>query len=295
MFSAIVIEDSIASNGVRLTSLQLEYPRFIHSELLTHRDFSRGSASSRAIPVAKLLEQVRNNPAMPVHWGKNQAGMQAKAELPPSLIVSAKNVWADAATAAAYYAELLSQGIGLHKQVANRLLEPFVWMKVIVTATEWANFFELRDHPDAQPEFYHLVHDHIRSAMNDSTPTFRPRERGHHSAWHLPYIAPEERTSIGDPRLLAKLSAARCARVSYMNHDNKRPGQDEDLALYERLVGQRPLHAGPIEHQAYPLPLATQRCKNFQGWRQHRDLVEIEAAGMKALKADALAKLETVK
>lgn len=284
--TAKVIEDSVAPNGKRLTTLQLMYPRFIHAEFMTHRVFSRNASSSRAIPVAKMIQQVRAAPAMPIHWGKNQPGMQAHEEHDAPVEglrdlygstygdLPIQQAWQVAAEHAAFIAKCMNDA-GYHKQVVNRILEPFLHISVIVTATEWDNFFELRDHPDAQPEIRELAIQ-MRAAMGASTPVLRPRDRQTIAAWHLPYVTQEERdTYRNSPELLAMVSAARCARVSYLTHDGRVPNFDEDLALYDRLVGSRPLHASPIEHQAYPLPLADQRSKNFVGWRQHREIVEV--------------------
>jgi thymidylate synthase ThyX len=283
MISAKVIEDSLAPNGVRLTTLELQYPRFIHSEVMTHRVFSRNAMSSRAVPVAKMIAQVRHNPAMPCHWGKNQPGMQA-AEEHNELVrvyfpdgsdaeVGVMAAWEVAAAHAANIAEAMSEA-GYHKQVVNRILEPFQWMHTIVTATEWDNFFELRLHPDAEPNFFALAHE-MMHAMFQSRPVERP-SRGHGlKAWHLPYVTAEERDSFYIDTLV-EISAARCARVSYLNHDGTSPSLDKDKELYHRLVGSKPLHASPIEHQAYPLPLASQWSRNFRGWRQNRELVEFQ-------------------
>lgn len=151
--SAKIVADSISPAGGRLVTMELCYPRFIHSEFLTHRMFSRNASSSRAIPVEKMLQQVQENPAMPVHWGKNQPGMQAREEIFPN---TGKDLWKIYAKQTAKNAEELNL-IGYHKQVVNRLLEPFQYIKVIVTATEWDNFFKLRLHEDAQPEMYELA------------------------------------------------------------------------------------------------------------------------------------------
>lgn len=270
-----VIEDSIAPHGVRLTTYQLRYWRAIHAEVMTHRVFSRNASSSRAIPVAKMLEQVRKDPAMPIHWGKNQPGMQAREECDEPTRTFVKEEWLLAAKTAASHAEKMSAA-GVHKQVVNRILEPFQYISVICTATEYDNFFELRCHPDAQPEIQELA-ELMRDARERSTPELRPRLRDLAVGWHLPYITYGERTQYAtSPRLLAKVSAARCARVSFLTHDGRDPNLQDDLDLYDRLVGSRPLHASPVEHQAYPNPLADQWCKNFRGWRQHRDIVEFE-------------------
>ncbi len=154
--SAKVIKDSISPDGVRITTLELEYPRIIHSELMTHRVFSRNSASSRAIPVSKVIELVESNPAMPVHWGKNQAGMQAKEELDDLNKEAVRQLWLEAAKQAVSIAKVMAD-IGGHKQVVNRILEPFQHMKVVVTSTEWANWDWLRDHPDADPTIHALA------------------------------------------------------------------------------------------------------------------------------------------
>lgn len=271
--SAKVIEDSIAQNGKRITTLQLEFQRFLLPEFNTHRIFSRNASSSRAIPVAKLIERVKKEPAMPIHWGRNQPGMQASEELDVEAKEKAKIMWQSAALSAASMAESMMQ-LGLHKQAANRVLEPYLWIQVVVTATEWANFFELRDHADAQPEIRELAAE-MRRQMLMSAPVWRPRDRMNAASWHLPYVSREERFLFADqPELLAKISAARCARVSYLLTDGTAPSIEKDLALFDRLVGSRPLHASPVEHQAYPLPLAAQTSKNLVGWRQFRETVE---------------------
>lgn len=271
--SVKVIEDSISEKNVRLTTLQLMYPRFIHSEFLTHRVFSRNASSSRAIPVAKMIEQARTNPAMPIHWGTNQSGMQAKSELLPEMLERAKTEWIRAAESAVEHAQTLME-LGLHKQVANRVLEPFQHIHVIVTATEWVNFFELRTHTDAQPEFQELALQ-MKAAMINSIPTLLKDNE-----WHLPYVTDIDQSDVRamnlDSKALLKLSAARCARVSYLTHDGKAPDIDKDLALYDRLITMKPAHASPIEHQATPNNSKEYAYLqgNFIGWVQFRKLVE---------------------
>ena len=253
-------------SGKRITTFQLCYPRFIHGEIMTHRVFSRNAMSSRAVPVAKMIAQVRSMPAKPVHWGANQAGMQATAEV---RTVCAEFLWMKAAKAAADIAEEMEK-LGLHKQVANRILEPFQWMRTIVTSTEWENFYELRDHPDAQPEFQHLA-KMMHAAHKASVPNFL-----NEGNWHLPYVSEAEvgMNSFEElPVDLRKVSAARCARVSYLTHDGQKPDVTKDLALFDRLAGGRPLHASPLEHQATPGDTDT---GNFFGWTQYRKLWEKE-------------------
>ena len=257
-----MIEDSIATNGKRLVTMQLRYQRFIHAEFMTHRVFSRNASSSRAIPVAKMIEQVRNDPAMPVHWGKNQPGMQANEQLENLDLLHAKDAWFEAANKASTIAEYMTT-IGLHKQVANRILEPFQFINVVVTATEWDNFFDLRTHKDAQPEFQVLAKE-MKRVMEESTPIVRQV-----GEWHLPYVQAEERKMY--PRdMQIQMSAARCARVSYLKHDNTKPNVEDDIALYHRLITSKPSHASPIEHQATPFSKADYASNNFWGWEQYR-------------------------
>lgn len=270
MIKAKVIADSISGAGKRITTLELEYPRFFHSEFLTHRVFSRNAMSSRAIPVAKMIKQVQDDPAMPIFWGKNQPGMQAKEELTGRDLDNAKMAWQTAAICAAAQASLMNN-FGLHKQIANRILEPFQNMRTLVTSTEWDNFFELRDHPDAQPEFQALARC-MREAMSSSYPCPRYADNALF-AWHLPYITVEERF-VGDISRLCKISVARCARVSYLTHGGDKPRDTEDLALYERLVGSVPRHASPTEHQALAHASAYHQSNNFRGWTQFRESID---------------------
>ena len=245
--TAKIVADSLSPAGVRLTTMELNYPRFIHSEFMTHRMFSRNASSSRAIPVEKMIASVEASPAMPIHWGKNQPGMQAREEI--SQIEEATNEWNFASDNAVYHAEEL-HGLGVHKQVVNRLLEPFQYIKVIVTATEYDNFFKLRLHPDAQPEMMVLA-EHMQNAINNSTPIeLSPGE------WHTPYVTSENFTHmmVKDYSLtdVIKCSVARCARVSYLNHDNSQPNIDKDVALTDKLLEAG--HLSPFEHVATPMP-----------------------------------------
>lgn len=227
-----------------LITIQLRYPRIIHAELLTHRVFSRNSSSSRAIPVRVLIEQVEKDPFVPFHWGKNQAGMQAREELQGIEREQAIAAWLDGAKEAVRTARELA-GYGLHKQIANRGLETYSYISVIVTSTEWFNFFALRDHPDAEPHIQELAKV-MWAAIGSSHP--RTLNAGD---WHLPYVSKEER-SFYSLDSLRKMSAARCARVSYLTHDGKTPDVGKDFALFDDLVAAEPLHASPIEHQASP-------------------------------------------
>lgn len=263
---AKVIADSIGPHSPRLTTLQLRYPRFIHAEFMTHRVFSRNASSSRAIPVEKQIALIKEDTAMPLHWGKNQPGMQAFEESDAYINIAGKPVaytsqeaWLEARDRAIAVAEAY-HAAGYHKQIVNRILEPFAHISVVVTATDFENFFWLRRHKDAQPEIKILA-DNMFWAMEASEPV----ELGY-KEWHLPYVTQEDRDKVFDltamyhasddidpwTEMLIKISVARCARVSYLTHDGKKPDVHKDMALYERLVGSEPLHASPAEHQARP-------------------------------------------
>jgi hypothetical protein len=251
--TAKVIADSIADGCPRLITLQLRYPRFIHSEFMTHRAFSRNASSSRAIPVERLIQDVIDDPAMPVYWGANKPGMQAGEE-----IGSQEYGWLVSRDSAVNCARYLAN-TGLHKQIVNRTLEPFAHINVLVTATEWDNFFSLRDHPDAQPEIAALARA-MREAMDGSEPLELIE-----GEWHTPYCAPD-----GDRRV----SAARCASVSYKTVDGKPMTDERALAIYDKLAGSDPIHASPFEHIARPDPNNGPGCRNFTKWHQWRADIE---------------------
>lgn len=271
MISVKVIADSVCGyTGTRITTMELVYPRFIHSEFMTHRVFSRNASSSRAIPVKKMIEMVRNDPAMPIHWGKNQPGMQANEQLGGIQLEQAKELWMCAAHAAASIAEDMNT-LGLHKQVANRILEPFQHIHVIVTSTDWLNFFNLRAHPDAQPEIQALAVE-MWNAMDTSTP-----QELFESECHLPYVTDEEKKNL-DIEDAKMVSAARCCRVSYLKTDGNKPSLEDDLKLFARLAGSVPIHASPLEHQARPdaTGAAAGLYGNFADWVQFRKEIELE-------------------
>ena len=306
---AKIIRDSISSEGIRLTTFQLRYPRFIHAELMTHRVFSRNASSSRAIPVQRMIEDLRRDPAMPVFWGSHQAGMQAGEELKCSERVEVERLWIEGMENAIRVAQEMMNA-GLHKQIANRILEPWAHINVVVTATDWDNFYELRRHADAQPEIKVLADAMWVAHKIGSLP-----ERLLPGEWHLPYITVDDYTAAREflqkgrvtrdvpqyPEIVAKVlipvSVARCARVSYLTHDGKATTIEQDMALYDRLVGSVPLHASPAEHQATP-DMPNERAKmmamyggwaisdtewenrsewgNFRGWRQFRKQLEAQ-------------------
>ena len=241
--SAKVIADSIV-NDIRLTTLQLRYHRFIHSEFMTHRMFSRSASSSRAIPVKKIIKQVLSDPAIPIYWGINKPGMQAGEEVLNYVETKELHganrlpdeVWRRATEDAIYNADNFNN-TGYHKQIVNRLLEPFQFIDVIVTATEWQNFFDLRLHPDAQPEIQELARC-MKECIYESIPN-----KLKFGEWHTPYYRDgywTEDGANGYDRFGASkneaqdCSVARCARVSYQNHDKSEPEISKDLTQIGR-------------------------------------------------------------
>lgn len=267
-----IIADSLSVDGSRLTSFQLQYHRYIHGELLTHRAFSRSCSSSRAMPIKRVLGQVWSDPAIPVKWGGAQSGMQSGVELKGWRKRLARRLWSSAGKVACVFSWSLMK-LGLHKEVANRLLEPWQLMNVILTATDFDNFFALRFHEDAQPEIQVLA-ARMNKAMLESEP--RQLQEGE---WHLPYVRQEEidrYTGTDNEWLLPALSTARCARVSYNTHSGTKPTVEADLRLFEMLVISRPAHSSPAEHQAI-VDSNKFRSRNFQGgWSQFREILELD-------------------
>jgi len=255
---AKVIADSISETGHRITSIECRYPRFIHSEMMTHRVFSRNASSSRAIPTKKLVELVRTDPVLPIEWGRNQSGMSADTLLEAAVVQNLETEWralaAEVADVAARWA-----AAGLHKQVVNRILEPFLPITVLITATEWSNFFDQRCSPNAQPEIRRIA-ELMRDAMSAS----KPEELGLFQ-WHSPYVTKEELQSYHSEDI-KKISVARCARTSYLNHDGKND-IESDIKLWTKLRDNK--HLSPFEHVARPV-LNLFMASNYSGWISYR-------------------------
>lgn len=285
--------DSISHWGHRLTTFVSTFPRIVLAEFNTHRMLSRNSASSRAIPVKRQIERVHEDTFYPIFWGKNQKGMQASEELPPTGIKEARDDWWSAKDAAVKWATILGDpnGLDVHKQITNRLLEPFMWHTAVVTATEWSNFFNLRDNKHAQPEIREIAH-----MMKELYEASDPRACGPDD-WHLPFVDFDDEISEyakSGRGVLPRVSAARSARVSYLTHDGVRD-MAKDLELYDKLVG--PGHMSPLEHPARPMTeeeheftfsqkkleweaghwswngAYTHFCGNFNGWVQLRKMI----------------------
>lgn len=267
--SASIIAHSITEDGKEIVTFELEYPRIIHSELMTHRLFSRNAASSRAIPVKTLIEMVRNQPARPYRFGANQPGMQDKGVDHDALIdagYTAQEWWDLAALSAARFAEEFSLA-GYHKQVANRLLEPFQRIKTVLTATEYENFWWLRDDKEADPTIEALAKEMHKEYEGSTPEVLKPGE------WHTPYVDHfyDNIGTEGDDHFVfggyyvqdesgevvvltleeAKaISASCCAQVSYRRLNATK---DKALDIYGRLLTGRKVHASPFEHQATPM------------------------------------------
>lgn len=300
-FAAKVLADSRSPAGFRLTTLEATFPRFVLAEFNTHRVFSRNSASSRAIPIAKQLRRVLEEPYVPIEFGSNQPGMQAGPPLGGEKREAAEAEWLRARDDAvrrvlglvaapdlAAGADLLDvlgqvegairdraqpdEWLNVHKQVANRLLEPFMWHTVIVTATEWDNFWNLRCHADAQPEI-RLVAEEMRAAVKASEPAGLGWDQ-----WHLPLVRPEDRDQVASIEDLIKVSAGRCARVSYLTHAGKRD-LGADIELHDRLLESG--HMSPLEHPARPLAETelkeSEWSGNFRGWHSYRKTIACES------------------
>lgn len=294
MISAKIVQDSVTTQGKRITTFELEYPRFIHSEFMTHRQFSRNCASSRAIPIDTMHKQVLENPAEPVHWGKNQPGMQAKQELEGDQLKSAKVNWLAARDGAVHNSKMLA-AYGVHKQIANRVTEPFQTMKTVVTSTEWANWFWLRFHADAQPEIQELARQMLELHC-ESVPLVTLN-----GEWHVPYVTRSRHPLTGTMRYITNghelevyeaitISTSCCAQVSYRKLDDT---LEKAQQIFDRLVKSEPVHASPTEHQATPIESPKLRVSpdhwepgvthvtrngdacsgNFVGWVQHRQLI----------------------
>lgn len=257
--SAKIIADSISPSGHRITTMEVTLHRFVLAELNTHRRFSRNSASSRAIPTKKMLERVLASPAIPLVWTSEQPGMTGGPAIDNQHAHEAESIWRGAAELMASSASQLN-AIGVHKSITNRLLEPFMWHTVIITSTEWDNFFNQRCHPDAQPEF-RAAADAMKHALDASVPVLLKI-----GEWHLPYIQDDEHDSHISNKV--QLCVARCARVSYLTHDGVR-SHVKDFELYDRLLHQSPPHASPFEHVAV-CTNSDRYFANFYGWMSRR-------------------------
>ena len=247
--TAKVICDSISEQGVRLTTFEIEYPRIVMSEFNTHRAVSKNSSSSRAIPVSKMLEHTKNINLKPVYFGSKRSGMQAGDELQGDALEKVKLLWEEALDYASYYSETLDR-LGVAKEVCNRLVEPFQLVKVVCTATDWDNFFNLRLHPDADPNICMLAYK-MYQAMQNSVPQLLKS-----GEYHLPYVDFDNKFGyIADQTILTleeaiKISAASCASVSYRTEGMTLEKADK---IFDMLIKAEVIHSSPLEHCATPV------------------------------------------
>lgn len=266
-FKASILKDSRnAATGDRLTTFEITFPRIILAEFNTHRILTRNLASSRAIPVSKLIASAENDPFIPIHWGKNEKGMQASEELSQDEQEVAKYVWLESRDKAVESVDALL-GVGVHKQIANRLLEPFLFVTAVVSGTTYDNFFKLRCHKDAQPEIQKIAMM-MRELYLSNSP-----EPLHVGEWHMPLLKPEDDDL--DLEIKKKVSIARCARVSYLTHHGTRE-ISADLELFDRLTASNPKHLSPTEHVAQAASQSVYN-GNFKGWTQYRKTIEGES------------------
>jgi len=233
----------------RITTMILEYPRIIHSELMTHRLFSRNASSSRAIPASKVIEQVKSNPAMPIRFGKNQAGMQDAGEYEKSDAL--KSLWIASASTACSVASVMKD-MDAHKQVINRILEPYQFIRVCLTSTNFANWFHLRNHPDADPTI-HALAEMMQDAMQASKA--RKLFEGH---WHVPFVEDyiaftgeqifkDESGNVISLQEALIISASCAAQTSYRKLDTS---LEKATDIYKKLIESKPCHSSPVEHSA---------------------------------------------
>lgn len=272
-----IIADSLNPKGKRLTTFVLEFPRWILAEVNTHRMLSKSVASSRAIPIDKMIQMVIDNPAMPEFWGANQSGMQSSVELTGGELLNAKASWLLARDRAVETAKML-QKTGLHKQYVNRSIETFMYVRAIISGTDFENFFALRAHKDAQPEFSVLAHKML-VAYNESTP-----KRLINGDWHIPFgdkINTDKFIDLKDmyPNIsitdaMLKIATARCARVSYYNFEGKND-YSKDIETCDKLFGSVPRHLSPAEHVAQATD-STEYIGNFCGFKQYRKFFQDE-------------------
>lgn len=269
-----------ASPDKVLSTLLLRYPLWIHAEGLTHRilslsedmqvylptpslmadkNLSRNAASARAIPIDRLIQDIRRDPAVPLHWGKNERGMQATETTDAPVYIDGvwmppEMAWGAAQEMAIQFALAFAEA-GYHKQVVNRLLMPFGHITVLVSATEWDNFLELRDHGDAEPHMRMLAQE-VRKCLEreDDIQTLQPGD------WHMPFVDAVEWESFDhvdpviDPDAILKkelkLSAARCASTSYKTVEGFDMTLERAELIWDKLIGSEPIHASPFEHVA---------------------------------------------
>lgn len=310
-FDAKVLADSVNKNtGERLVTMVVTFPRIVLAEFNTHRVLSRNSASSRAIPAHKMIQRVKDTPFIPLKFQAYHSGMQGNAYLEGEEEIKARKLWLAARTKAVNSAEAMLEA-GITKQLINRILEPYLYHTVIVTATDWGNLFKLRaPHYEiepgmraySEPELERMLIEldeekstiaypnisqaeiHIQKAAELMYEAYVASEPTpiNYGDWHLPFtdtLSIEELAEFLGGRynernvldLKRKISVARCARVSYNTFDGDY-SFDKDLSLYNRLASSG--HWSPFEHVA--IASAGNNPGNFRGFKQLRHIIDGE-------------------
>lgn len=273
-----VVLDSINTKKDRITTMVCRMPRFILAEFLTHRLFSRNSASSRAIPSRIMLKKVKETPFVPIAWQKTHKGMQGKEYIEGTKERIVVTIWKLVSRVAVFTANLLEK-IGVTKQLTNRLLEPFLFHDVLVTFTDFSNFEKQRFHKDAEIHIYELARC-MKIALELSKPTLLQQ-----GEWHLPFTTDLDNSYTLLDKI--KISTSRCARSSYGNFEGNTDAR-KDVKLHNDLVMSEPKHLSPTEHQGQAMGdnnydkygvlnddiMTYGICKNFKGFIQYRDYVE---------------------
>ena len=287
-----------AATGQRIDTLIAEYPRAIHSQVLTHRVFSKNSSSTRAIPLSKAIDQINAKPAKYI-WTKNQSGMQGEVITDSGTLHDLEETFYTARENAMYAAQKLATLGGAHKQNAGRLLEPFQNIRIVLTSTEWENWDWLRNHEDAQGEI-NVLAQAIYAARQSAIPMVLAA-----GEWHVPFVdrnrhpvTKELLYSVekdGAPLMLdaeeAKLiSMSVCAQTSYRKSDYS---LEKAIVMRARLLEPERVHSSPSEHQATPITYIRDHLEakywedgvthmdrhgklwsgNFKGFIQHRQLL----------------------
>jgi len=260
MYQCKILADSLNPKNIRLTTFEISFPRIVLSEFNTHRVFSRNSSSSRAIPIITIINRVKTDPFIPEYWGKNQKGMSADEELTPEQIEKAKEIWLRSRDSQIGFATEFMD-LGVHKQISNRLLEVWMYQTVIVSATEWTNFFNLRDEKNAQPEIRKIA-QMMKKAYKSNEPV--PLNSGE---WHRPLLDDKDVLSAKYGKEdMNKICVGRCCRVSYLTHDGIRDPQ-KDIELANKIGEDH--HMSPFEHCAKAM-VDEKKYGNFRGWKQYR-------------------------
>lgn len=287
--SAEIVEHSKSKHdGSEIVTVNLRYGLIVHAEWLRHRMITNNVKSNRAIPAKVIRKEVLEDPYVPVWFGENQAGMVAENKAKKEKLL--RCLW-KLARYPVCFTHYVGEKLGLHKEVLNRLLSPWQWVRQTSTFTEGDNLYNLRLHKDAQKDIQAVV-----QCVYDAVKQSKPHELSY-GEYHTPYVSKQR---IGgtlyyidnngaylSTEEAIKCSAARCARSSYDKHDGSKTTALGDIPLYDKLIVSEPAHASPVENQATPFPYdGTDPLEfegithvtrgglvgsgNFFGWVQHR-------------------------